>query len=645
MRSRFTSALQAPFADRAFRAFLQVYFGVSILYRTILVLALFASESPPLGAARSFWSAAAILSGLAYDLVLIALVVAVHIVWHLLRANATHGHAPGAGIWARLAFAVILLWHSVVLGSHLNLLFTMNTGFTWSMFVEFLTVLGFKDFFALLGMKDYLAMVLPQIAFLLLLAAGYRFTLRMGATAAAMGGLFLTLAETTPARSAPRELVQSPHLYLLGDAWKSLTATRGPASVPVTGVNLAIDDPVFYRSRSSPDARPIRGRVDANVIFIILESTAREYIFDTRKYAGGKMPMPYLWSLAQKSLYFSRHFASNNSSPRSIFSIFSGLYESPETRFFSMENDLQVPHLIDLLGKNYARFLVTPADLNWYFPRAWFKNRGFTDLEDYSRLKQLKEYRAGPTPARDEFESVAHFNARVAKMQQPFVGVYYTFVGHWPYPDIGPEHRIIQPASSRDRYVNNLYAQDKLIRQIIENLEATGRIENSIVVIVGDHGEAFYQHPGNRVHSGESYNENIASPLIIYSPKLLQPATITEPTVHADIVPTLLDTLGIAYRRDRFQGESLLRPELSRKYVFTYGNENTLTAVARDLQKVQILYSSKSCRSFDLAADPAEQNLLPCETGGAQYLALQKFYSAQPGMIKGYNNYCKKNGC
>ncbi len=645
MLSRVASAFKAPFADSAFRAFLQVFFAVGLLYRTILIIALFASESPPLGAARSFWSAAAILSGLAYDIVLIALVILVRILWHWSFADRSTDKPARQNIWTKVVFAGILLWHSVVLGSHLNLLFTMNTGFTWSMFVEFLTVLGFRDFFALLGLKDYLAMVIPQIAFFVLIAAGYRFTLRMGATAAAMGGLFLMLAEATPARSAPRELVQSPHLYLIGDAFKSFTASRASVGAPANNADLIIDDPLLYSSKPASEARALRSRVEANVVFIVLESTAREYIFDTRKYAGGKMPMPYLWSLAQKSLYFSNHFASNNSSPRSIFSIFSGLYESPETRFFSMENELQVPHLIDLLGKSYQGFLVTPADLNWYFPKAWFKNRGFTDLEDYNRLKQLKEYRAGPTPARDEFDAVAHFNARVAGMRRPFVGIYYTFVGHWPYPDIGPEHRIIQPSSSRDRYINNLYAQDKLIRQIVENLETTGKIDNTIVVIVGDHGEAFYQHPGNRVHSGESYNENIASPLILYSPKLVAPRTITEPTVHTDIVPTLLDAVGISYKRSRFQGESLLRSELSRNYVFTYGNENTLTAVGRDLKKVQILHASKTCRSFALASDPAEQNLLPCEPKSAQYLALQKFYSAQPGVIKGYNNLCRKGGC
>lgn len=646
MFSRISRAFRLPFADRGFRAFLQVFFGVGLIYRMVLVAALFASEAPPLGAARSFWSAIAVVSGLAYDIVLLVVLVAIMAVVAFFLSDGSGKASRAKVVVSRLVLAGVLLWHSVVLGSHLNLLFTMNTGFTWGMFVEFFTVLSFRDFFALLGFKDYLAMVAPQLTFAGLLAFERRFGVRAVASAAAMGGVFLLLAQATPARAVPRELVQSPHLYLLGDAWQSLAAAKGRAAAGATNsATVSIDDPVFYNLKSSPEARPMRSRVDANVVFIVLESTAREYIFDTQKYAGGKMPMPYLWSLTNKSLYFSRHFASNNSSPRSIFSIFSGLYESPETRFFSMENDLQVPHLLDLLGKAYTGFLVTPADLNWYFPRAWFKNRGFTDLEDYNKLKQLTEYRAGPTPARDEFETVAHFNARLNKTREPFIGVYYTFVGHWPYPDIGPRHRIIQPASSRDRYVNNLFAQDQLIQQIIESLQASGRLENTIVVIVGDHGEAFYQHPGNRVHSGESYNENIASPLIIYSPKLIQPKTITEPTVHADIVPTLLDAMGIGYSRERFQGESLLRGQLSRNFIFTYGNENTLTSVARDLRKVQILYARKNCRSFDLANDPGEQTLQACNTGSAQYTALQKFYASQPAIIKGYNNFCKQSGC
>ncbi len=651
MFKRISRAFAAPFTQGGFQAFLQVFFAAGILYRVLLVIGLFISEAPPLGIKRDFWLIVGIISGLAYDILLLIVFVSLYALVHLAFSKRVAEDARGLsapspmGGLGRIACSLALLWHSLVLGSHLNLLFTMNTGFTWSIFVEFFTILSLRDFAALLTWRDYLAIVVPQGVFLVMLSRHRRLPLQGIALTITLAGVFLGMSELTPARRTPQELLQSPHVYFLANTWRSLTIARAPAAkASMASANVAFNDPIFYDQRSSPDTKPSRDKVKANIVVIILESTAREYIFDQQKYAGGRMPMPYLHALAAKSLHFAQHFASNNSSPRSIFSIFSGLYESPETRFYSMERDLNVPHLIDILGRDYTPFLVTPADLNWYFPRAWFKNRGFTDLQDYNVLKHLREYKAGPTPARDEFESVAHFNERVRMVREPFMGVYYTFVGHWPYPDIGVGYRIIQPMSSRDRYINNLYAQDQLIEKIISSLEASGRLEHTIVVIVGDHGEAFYQHPGNRVHSGESYNENIASPLVIYSPKLIEPKLITVPTVHADIVPTLLDAMGVSYRGERFQGESVLRGKLRRNYIFTYGNENTLTSVGRDLRKMQILHASKSCRNFDLVSDAAEQKLLPCDTAAPQYAALQKFYSAQPGLIKSYNKFCAA-GC
>ena len=151
--------------------------------------------------------------------------------------------------------------------------------------------------------------------------------------------------------------------------------------------------------------------------------------------------------------------------------------------------------------------------------------------------------------------------------------------------------------------------------------------------------QQFINYPAMTVY------ENIASPLIIYSPRLIKPGRIEYPTVHADILPTLLDAMGAAFDARQFQGESALRGNPARNYVFTYGNENTLTAVSKDLQKVSLLRTQKNCRSFDLRRDPAETQNRGCSTGNEQYRALEAFYRVQPGMLKGYNELCNKQGC
>ena len=646
MLQRFSLRLAGAWTMPVLHTAATVYLLSVVVYRVVLVFALLFAEAAPLGAQKGVIPVLAVLAGLGHDLFLLVLIYALVILFRLARPGAGMGRAARSLVFLLLSLA--LFWNAMILGSHTNLMFSMNTGFTWSIFVEFFTVLSLREFISLMTIKDYIAVVFPPALFLLLVLRRPVHGVPLRKAATLLVSVFgLQLLSSLPlAGRVPDELSMNPHAFFARDAARQLLAARETRPLRTGNhLNVALNQPPFVTGVKEKTPAPVvRSNARANVVVIILESTASEYIFDTTKYAGGKMPMPYLYSLAEKSLWFTRHFASNNSSPRSIFSIFSGLYESPETRFFSMEKKLRVPHLLDHLGKDYRAFLYTPADLDWYFPKAWFRNRGFNELNDYHRLKQVPEYKAGPTSVRDEFKTVQEFTRELAG-QAPYLAVYYSFVGHWPYPDLGLEHRLIEPRSSRDRYINNLYAQDKVIRQIVESLEASGKMQNTVLVIVGDHGEAFYQHPGNRVHSAESYNENIAAPLFIYAPGLVEPRRIAAPTVHADIVPTVLDLLGRRYDGERFQGESALRGEYRRKYIFTFGNENTITAVSGQLAKMQMLRASGNCRHFDLVLDPAEQKNLGCETGGEHYRALEAFLKLQPGLLKGYNETCLNTGC
>lgn len=625
------------------RAFVWVYTGSALVYRLILAGAVSASEAPPLGAAKGITTGTAILLSLSHDLLLmlVALGACTLVTWRQIRRDSG---SSGPGLFI-IVLPLLLFWQVIAMGSHINLLFTMNTGFTWSTFMEFFTILSFRDFITLLHARDYVALALPLIAYVVAhhyLLAPARPGYILGISGAVIMGLMATKAFAT---AVPDELVLNPSVYLIRDVVRNFSMAR-PEMIIKPGNNLYLGDDLFATTANSPEAVAGADASKMNIIFIVLESTASEYIFDTKRYAGGKMPMPFLYELSKKSLYAGMHFASNNSSPRSLFSIFSGLYESPETSFFSMQKKLKIPHLLDHLGGKASReaFLVTPADLDWYFPKSWFRNRGFTRLIDYHSLKKIPEYRAGPTSVRDEFKTVKHFLGLVDKARKPFLGVYYSFIGHWPYPDL-PDERIIPPDTMRNRYINNLYAQDKIIARIVRHLEKSGKLTESVLVIVGDHGEAFFQHPGNRVHSGESYNENLVSPLMIYAPGRISPQRIEFPTVHADIVPTLMTALELRFDPKRFQGESILRGKMRRRYVFSYGNENTLTAVSAELKKMQILQAKNTCRYFDLATDWRERNNMPCESTSDHYRALNEFYRLQPSLLRSYNELCATTGC
>ena len=619
---------------------------VFVLYRILLIAFIAKSESPPLGVSKSFFTYSAIASGFIYDVVMIAVFAfVVKVIQTLIAAFQQKSSAPAdaprygrRSVIAALGYLLVLMSILFLTASHFNLLMTMNTPLTYAMLVEFLTVISFGEFLKLMTFFDYAAVFSPLILFGVFRFVPWRVPWAALRLKRLSLWVFLLCAFELMAfvRTGNWEVRLNPVVFLLQDMLQQ--EKKEAILLPSDQLLVKYDEPWLNQRPIAKSVELKNGRRQpTNVVFIILESTATTYIFDDQKYGQGKIPMPFLHSLKAKSLYASEHYASNNSSPRSLFSIFSGLYESPELRFFSMEKNLRIPHLIDYLGKSYHHFLVTPADLNWYFPKHWFKNRGFTRFFDYNALKAITEYKAGPTAVRDEFQTVDFFIQKMRESPKPFLGVYYTFVAHWPYPDLGVENRIVKPETSMHRYINNLYVQDKLIEKVVTSLHDSGEISNSIVVIVGDHGEAFYQHPGNRVHSSESFNENIKSPLLIYAPAFIKPRLIEHPTNHVDILPTILSALYIPYESKMVQGESLLESAPSRKFSFSYGNENTVSVFSNDLKKTKIIKAKKDCQLFNLRLDPNEQKPMACDLSSEAYKAAELFFREQPRRLKSYN--------
>ena len=98
---------------------------------------------------------------------------------------------------------------------------------------------------------------------------------------------------------------------------------------------------------------------------------------------------------------------------------------------------------------------------------------------------------------------------------------------------------------------------DTQIGLAIEALRGAGLWENSVVVFTADHGEGLGQH-GLVGHVDQLYDSLLRVPLIVVAPGLVQPGTVIDaPVGHVDVLPTLLDLLGISVS-DRFRGVSLL---------------------------------------------------------------------------------------
>jgi membrane-anchored protein YejM (alkaline phosphatase superfamily) len=84
---------------------------------------------------------------------------------------------------------------------------------------------------------------------------------------------------------------------------------------------------------------------------------------------------------------------------------------------------------------------------------------------------------------------------------------------------------------------------DQQFGRIFDYLKQHQLLDNTIVVINGDHGEEFMEH-GFWGHNSTFVDQQIRTPLIIYVPGM-KPQISDGITSHMDIIPTLMPLLGV----------------------------------------------------------------------------------------------------
>jgi arylsulfatase A-like enzyme len=135
------------------------------------------------------------------------------------------------------------------------------------------------------------------------------------------------------------------------------------------------------------------------------------------------------------------------------------------------------------------------------------------------------------------------------------------------------------PGITDRRYVDAQYDgaiayMDACIAVILERLRGLNALDNTIVVINGDHGETLYEHECWYDHHG-LYDPTLVVPLIIRYPKKLPSGTrVSGLNQHKDLVPTLLDLAGLESNL-RFDGHSLM--DLVRGKASSFESEIYLT--------------------------------------------------------------------
>ena len=115
----------------------------------------------------------------------------------------------------------------------------------------------------------------------------------------------------------------------------------------------------------------------------------------------------------------------------------------------------------------------------------------------------------------------------------------------------------------RRLYDGNLAFADSEIGYLRKELESRGILDNTIVIITGDHGEAMYEH-AYIGHNAQVFEETARIPMIVVLPPSMRsehpPARLSSLVDLTDIAPTVLEVFGLSGTggsAKEFQGHSL----------------------------------------------------------------------------------------
>jgi arylsulfatase A-like enzyme len=266
----------------------------------------------------------------------------------------------------------------------------------------------------------------------------------------------------------------------------------------------------WLAERSALNEIPAAGARRLNVIYIFIDALRADHL---GVYGYPRATSPNIDKLAARASVFENAFT-----------------PAPNT-FEAMPKFMQSAYW-DGHYESWPEMLAANGYNNILFPR-----RIATQLRHIRGMKVAKQGRAGTL---DRTIDAAIELLGSAPGDQPFCAYLYSTDPHRPYLthegfDFG--------ASLVDRYDGEIAFADSQFGRLFDWLEQTGRLENTMILIMADHGESLGER-GVYKHSSQLYNEQARVPMIIYVPGMA-PRRVHDYVSTIDLGATILQSVGI----------------------------------------------------------------------------------------------------
>jgi len=196
---------------------------------------------------------------------------------------------------------------------------------------------------------------------------------------------------------------------------------------------------------------------------------------------------------------------------------------------------------------------------------------------------------------------------------RPFFLMGWTTQTHHPYeptpgvPLLDMEHEPVPDQWELGHYLNVLHETDRNLARLFATIRTAGLEENTLVVVVGDHGQAF-GYPHNTYIQGRTvYEEDVHVPLMLWYPRMYRASPRSNIVgSHVDLAPTIAQLAGLPAAPD-WQGRNLFDASHPPRAYFYVAEDHFTLGLREDNWKYIFDLREGVDELYDLSRDPNEQ--------------------------------------
>ena len=349
-----------------------------------------------------------------------------------------------------------------------------------------------------------------------------------------------------------------------------------------------------------------------NVLYIVLESAGASY-FDG--YGGTYQLSPNLNSYAGQAMIFNEMYACSPATNRSLVSLLACIYPNISYKSLTQEDpNFDFPTISSILkSKGYRTSFFSSANLRFQNSNSFLSNRGFDHIEDFTTIRCPEQFKTNTEQYSEGngMDDMCLSDGLTSWLDEDlgenFFSVIWTVQGHFPYFFNLEEEDFGVNDVQFNRYLNALKYNDQLIGKVLDALKDRDLASSTLVVVTGDHGEAFGQHR-QFGHGTFIYEENLKVPLYLINPILFHGERRDGIAGMKDVATTTLSLLNIDIP-EKWQGRDLVKTNSDEAFFFAPWSDY-LFGYRKGNMKYIFNETLKELEVYNLKDDPNENSNL-----------------------------------